>query len=333
MSKYSTDFLIPAVTNPNTTYVKKNYTDYFHLYYKNEDFFSIRFIKDIRDDSVEFWDNYQHWEHSTTLLNLTPNTYIIEEGSPYDLFDGLHRSSFTSFFSTNLIDIPRCFKHVKSLYRQSHLVPILKFTNLVMRHGFKEKVFKTLSSSANLYITSFFKDQFLNKVGHFNWFTLFRTFYTFHVGMNTQTTYGNNLTEFPLFNLHSADFNFRYDSDLVTFKEMFFSNLSEIEPVFNFYVYKVNKSKRKNSRGKTGKYTLLWKYITPFKRLYLTFRWLLRDIKFQKAKNFETRFYKFWQILHTNLFGSLAYQVKTFSHKFIFQNYRRTLMSSLRASL
>jgi hypothetical protein len=65
------------------------------------------------------------------------------------------------------------------------------------------------------------------------------------------------LTETTLFNLHPLDGNVRYDNDSMTFKELFFSQLSEIEPVFNFYVYKVNKSKRKNSRGKTGKYTLL----------------------------------------------------------------------------
>lgn len=287
----------------------------------------------MRDETISFWEQYQTWEHSTRFFNLTPNNFYVEEDSPYEVFDSLHKSSFTSFFSTNLIDIPKCFKHVKSLYRQSHLVPILKFTNLIMRHGFKEKVFKVLSNSATLYMTDFFKNQFLNQVNQFGWFTLFQTFCTFHIGKDTQQAYINNLTEFSLFKLHTLDFNNRYDSNTITFKELFFSKLPEIEPIFNFYVYKVNKSKRKNSRGKTGKYTLLWKYITPFKRLYLTFRWLLRDIKFQKAKNFETRFYKFWQILHTNLFGSLAYQVKTFSHKFIFQNYRRTLLSSLRASL
>jgi len=182
-------------------------------------------------------------------------------------------------------------------------------------------------------MTNLFKNQFLNKVENANWLTLFKTFYVFHVSSTQHTTYTNALTELTLFDLHPTDGSLRYDSSSMSFKELFFSQLSEIEPVFNFYVYKVNKSKRKNSRGKTGKYTLLWKYITPFKRLYLTFRWLLRDIKFQKAKNFETRFYKFWQILHANLFSSLAYQVKTFSHKFIFQNYRRTLMNSLRASL
>lgn len=156
-----------------------------------------------------------------------------------------------------MIDIPRCFKHVKSLYRQSHLVPILKFTNLVMRHGYKEKVFKTLSKSANTYMTNLFKNQFLNKVDSGGWLSLFKTFYVFHLSSTRCTNYTNMLTETTLFNLHPLDGNVRYDNDSMTFKELFFSQLSEIEPVFNFYVYKVNKSKRKNSRGKTGKYTLL----------------------------------------------------------------------------
>lgn len=313
--------------------MKKNYTEYFHLYYKDDNYFSCKFLQTPRTDGVGLWDAYKGWEDSTDLNNLVPVTLNLENDSPYQVFENFHLSSFTSFFSTNLIDIPRCFKGVKSLYRRSHLVPMLKFTNLIMRHGKKEKVFQVLSNSATSYIKTFFRTQFLGKVDLMSWFTLFNTFSTFHITPVHQASHLSQLTELPLFNLHTIDQNARHDNPALTFHEMFFSQLEDIEPAFSFYVYKVNKSKRKNSRGKTGKYTLLWKYIAPFKRLYLTFRWLLKDVNFQKARNFNQRFAKFWALLHTNLLSSLAYKVKVFSHKFVFQNYRRTLLSSLRASL
>jgi hypothetical protein len=36
--------------------------------------------------------------------------------------------------------------------------------------------------------------------------------------------------------------------------------------LFSFYIYKVDKKIYKNSRGKSGKHTFVWKYIAPYKR-------------------------------------------------------------------
>ena len=33
-------------------------------------------------------------------------------------------------------------------------------------------------------------------------------------------------------------------------------------PMFSFYIYKVDKKIFKNTRGKSGKFTFIWKYIT-----------------------------------------------------------------------
>jgi len=41
------------------------------------------------------------------------------------------------------------------------------------------------------------------------------------------------------------------------FKKVLFSKLNEYTPLFSFYVRKVDKSIRKNSRGKSGKYMII----------------------------------------------------------------------------
>jgi len=48
----------------------------------------------------------------------------------------------------------------------------------------------------------------------------------------------------------------------------FFKELVTILPIFSLYIYKVDKFIYKNTRGKSGKFTFIWKYITPYKRLF-----------------------------------------------------------------
>jgi len=200
-----------------------------------------------------------------------------------------------------------------------------------MRRGYKEKTFSTLSRTATLCMNEFLKTNFLSKTQSTGWANVFLTFSSVHCHSNEHFGYLNKLPRFYLNKLHLLHGDEKYNNANLNFQNLFFTNMVKIVPTFNFYVYKVNKSKRKNSRGKSGKYTILWKYIAPFKRLYLTFRWLLKDLKFQKARNFEERCAKLWRIIAYNLLDSYAAQVKAFSHKCVFRNYRRTLMNSLRA--
>jgi hypothetical protein len=66
--------------------------------------------------------------------------------------------------------------------------------------------------------------------------------------------------------------------------------LGGYKPTFMFKVQKVDKSTRKHSRGKSGKYVILWKYVPVYKRLYVVLRWLIQDMTFQKARKFELKF-------------------------------------------
>lgn len=41
------------------------------------------------------------------------------------------------------------------------------------------------------------------------------------------------------------------------------------QPIFTLYIYKVNKNIYKNTRGKSGKFTFIWKYVPLYKRLFI----------------------------------------------------------------
>lgn len=56
----------------------------------------------------------------------------------------VRQSSIANFFTTNMIDIPRCLKKSYSLYKPIFELPHLKFLNILMRHGCKEQIFSSV---------------------------------------------------------------------------------------------------------------------------------------------------------------------------------------------
>lgn len=65
-------------------------------------------------------------------------------------------------------------------------------------------------------------------------------------------------------------------SDMLT---AFLTNVNQVLPIFSFYIYKVDKKIFKNTRGKSGKYTFIWKYVAPYKRFFLVLLWFIRELK------------------------------------------------------
>ena len=72
------------------------------------------------------------------------------------------------------------------------------------------------------------------------------------------TTFGN-----------AQSFNIKSIFSSWDLKTILFRNLHKILPIFSFYIYKVDKQIFKNTRGKSGKYTFIWKYVTQYKRTFL----------------------------------------------------------------
>jgi len=238
------------------------------------------------------------------------------------------KSSISNFFSSNLIDIPRCFRNSYSLYKPIYETPHLKFLNILMRHGRKEKIFTTILRifvSKNLHPTHP-RTSILN---YSSWLTLSPILSTLLV---------NNSTIFTSFTFNKwclSSLQQNIQSEYITTRQpltmsnFLTSKLGDYKPTFMFKVQKVDKSTRKHSRGKSGKYVILWKYVPVYKRLYTVLRWLIQDMTFQKARKFELKFWQALNLVSNASKNSLIIKFRNFNHNFVFKNFKKTLLQNL----
>ena len=85
----------------------------------------------------------------------------------------------------------------------------------------------------------------------------------------------NKYTQFPdninFINVYNYNYNYigKEHANFMDMRNVVLTNINKIDPIFSFYVYKVDKAIYKNSRGRSGKYTFIWKYLPPYKRRQL----------------------------------------------------------------
>lgn len=282
--------------------------------------------------------NTPHYYDNTFLLlsDYIDNRLFREEldQSVAEHFLFLRKSTITSFFMVNMIDMPVCFKKSKSLYSKTFEIQTLKFTNMIMRAGLRGKAVKG--------VTLGFTKCFHNIISNYNveGFVNWRFLYTFlqSTYLNTDSQLNSNYlkpySEFFLDFYGKTIINADGWSDNKTFdlKNLLFDRLLKQAPLFSFYIRSVDKSIRKNSRGKSGKYTIIWKYVPVYKRLYITSRWLLKDLKFQKFKTFNERLIKTLEIFLLTPHLSFVARLREFTHTFVFQNYKKSLLKTLKST-
>lgn len=264
-------------------------------------------------------------------VNLENNSIICENN--FDLtneilpnYIRLRTSSFINFFVTNMIDIPICFKKSKSLKNKNFEFFFLKFTNLIMRHGKREKTFRHIWNS----FFFFYDKEFESVLFTQPWLEFF---FTNNLLLNTkdlnwkeklffsETLIKNDeITEYACEN---PDWNF-------FIKNFLFSRLTQISPLFSYFIFNVDKNVRKFTRGKSGKYIFVWKYIAPYKRDYLMYRWFIKELKFDENRNFESRLSNLFNVLTYNIKQTYAWKAKNYTYAFIFKNFRKTFMTNLK---
>ena len=291
---------------------------------------------DIERHSEEIED----WNDPT--LPLLKRLYLdsIEEDVELGLTQMLWDQSPTlvSFFTSQLVDIPQSFRKSKSLYSDSMSTPNLRIITMLMRHGRKTYTSKLYSHSL-LALTS----QIINNNSLTSEIRTWRTCY--NIFTNVLVTGPTPVTATSTFNrslpkLYAVDkFNQPYDSlktetnidhwvyNLVS------EELSKYIPLFSFYVRKVDKMKRKHSRGKSGKYSIIWKYVPKYKRFITVLRWLVRDVRFQKSRTFSERLLRSLESLLFDKTSHLIYKLRNFVHFYVFQNYRKTLLRTLKSTM
>lgn len=269
---------------------------------------------------------YNFNQNFANIFKIT-NTYLFVNNSKLIFFLNifknykfLQKSSFIFFFIKNNIDIPVCFKKLKSLKSITNEILILKFINFLMKQGQKEKIIKQFFQSFLLFYTNI-------KVINFNflyYLFIFNTVYKF--------CFSNN---FFFFNLHS-NFNLNFNSIINNdnkilnknfyLKTLFKNKILKLQPIFSYFILKIDKNIRKYSKGKSGKYKFIWKFIPFYKRTKIIFKFFIKDIKFNYSKTFKNRILNFLLLLHFNYKTSFALKSKIFSYNYIYKNFKKSLL-------
>lgn len=288
----------------------------------------------INFNNIDLIDNHESHNYEIVLNNTFFNDFrdyessMPQESLILENFLFLKQSTITSFFITNMVDMPICFKKSKSLYSKTFELPLLKFVNLIMRRGLREKTLRSITFTLFNFFQKFFIQSNLN---YNKWYYIY-SFLSLTI-YNTENFFLSGVLNKPI-DLNSnhtlTESGYSFNNSLF-FKKILFNKLNEYTPLFSFYVRKVDKSIRKNTRGKSGKYTIIWKYIPIYKRLYITLRWFLKDLKFQKAKTFDERLLKIIEIFLFTPDLSFVYKLRKFTHFFVFKNHSKTLLKTLKS--
>lgn len=291
--------------------------------------YKLQILENTFDQQIIYSTYYQNLMtfSNTIIQDQEYDNYSIQNDKFLENFLFLKQSTITSFFISNMVDMPICFKKSKSLYSKTFELKLFKFTNLIMRSGLREKTLKNITLSFNNIFNNVLKN---NQTNFYKWNFLF--FFLSNIQVNKNIDLFENFSDMNLTYNHYLTSEGLFYNESFFLKNKLFEKLNSYTPLFSFYIRKVDKSIRKHSRGKSGKYTIIWKYVPIYKRLYITMRWFLKDLKYQKAKSFDGRLL---QIIESFLAApelSFISKLRKFAHHFVFFNYKNTLLKTLKSA-
>ena len=300
--------------------------NYYELWYTSHRYFQYDIYRQNFDKSVvnKLVVNKSLNHISSSWEDIHDEWFILRK------YDHLATLTFYEFFSEHKIDIPVCFKKSYSLSRAQRELTIVSFITYFMRHGLKLK-------TQILFLTSlqdFFKEQFLpaQKSVVMSWRFIFMTlqnvFHSASTSYATTPSYPNEVLNYN----HYLSLSSKNISNNLEVFNLLYKNLLDLLPLFSFYIYKVDKKIFKNTRGKSGKFTFIWKYITPYKRLSWVMYWLSKEIKLKTGKTFHSRFKNLFNDIFFNPQNTWVFKVKRFSYNYVYRNCRSTLAENYRTS-
>lgn len=266
---------------------------------------------------------------SVELENFLLDDFALEHAR-HD-FEFLANSTFIAFFRSNLIDIPRCFKITKSMRRPKNEIMLLKLNNYLMRGGKRHKTLNLLNLILSQHRTRIVGLESTKVLTDFDWKTVF-------ISLNYMCFSGEGYYEFPFIKHEplSYDHQFHFPTKDInedwSLKKWLLISLKKMLPIFSFYIYRVDKKIFKNTRGKSGKFTFIWKYVASYKRLFLVMHWLMKELRVTPGRTIYDRLSQVIKTILTSPESTWMWRVKKFSHNYVYYNCRRTLAENYRTT-
>ena len=198
-----------------------------------------------------------------------------------------------------------------------------------MRDGKRLKTFKVLANAMHKNHNEYTKN-FCNDYTEFlNWKQTFITLNYISFNKKKYKTYNNRSLEFNNYGYQLINEEMHPNIKLF-FNSTIIQNIYNMLPVFSFYIYKVDKKIFKNTRGKSGKFTFIWKYVSQFKRNFLVMHWLMKEMRLKPGRTLNDRVYTTINTLVFNPKKTWMWKVKKFSHNYVYYNCRKSLAETYR---
>lgn len=279
------------------------------------------------DEYSEFMTKDVNSDELLAFQDWLLDNYSIELNS--DTFEYLRYSHFNSFFYASNVDRPRCLLSFWSSRRKINKHLVLKMTNYLMRKGNRQfslnLVLKAISLSYSNHLSTF-----TTTSDHLRWQAIFFII--------ASSEYTSNYSQFPGNIQFTNKFNYNYNyigkehSNFMDMRNVVLTNINNINPIFSFYIYKVDKAIYKNSRGKSGKYTFLWKYLPPYKRRQLVLAWIMKEVKMHSGRTLGERLSSVVSLIYSNPNALFVNKVQSFSTNYVYWNARKSLCETYRTS-
>jgi hypothetical protein len=274
-------------------------------------------------------NKYLNFFESDSFINWLDESYDFND--TFNTFQFLRHSDFKFFFSNSMVDIPQCFNNSKSLRRNINKTPLLRFNNYLMRDGKRYKSMNFfLSVLWNIFLNerTIFKESINSNT--VSWQSIYLSLSHIFV-KKKHSIYPVNYNVKDFFNT-DVSFYGKHKQNHINVSRNILNNVSKLEPLFLFYVYKVDKNIYKNTRGKSGKYTFIWKYVSVFKRKFLVMHWIMRELKMQSGRTLQDRLNSVLTTLYFTPERTWMWKIRKFSHNYVYYNCRQTLAENYRTS-
>jgi len=250
-----------------------------------------------------------------------------------NVFKSLSTSRFKLFFRDLSIDTPSILNKTPSLRRNQNSTDFGKLAICLARRGKKIQATNLISKAI---FSSFveLKNNFLPVSPIFNLKLLYYYFTTLNISTEKELlSLFYNLSHFKLDLENTISESFLIKSDDFT-PEFFYKNsMKKFNLLFSFYIYKVDKNIYKNSRGKSGKYSFVWKYVPAYKRATLVSHWLMKEVRISPGKNIQTRVNFIIRKFLIFTKETLAWKINKFSTSHVYYHLRKSLGETCRTTM
>lgn len=318
--------------NPNFTNFNFNHANFLyfvsHEYLNNDNYFLGLTDVTAKKDLISAFYFPEHIENS------------------FIKFSYFKYSTFSNFFIKNQIDVPSCFKKSPSLFRKNNHLTLIKFINFITLHGKREKYTNYFFKAINIFFSyhnelnpsnkSLNNNNYFFHSFNYHWKNLFM--YLFSIFYNKESpllkislnsSEENPLNFFLNFQQSQSDF-YKTPALGFNFKNYLYNLLIPITPVFNFFIYNVDKNIRKFTRGKSGRFLFIWKYISFHKRNNLVLKLVKKNIVFNQGKKYYQKILSTLCELFLYPQNNFLTKSKRFVSQFIYKNFKQSLMIKLK---